>query len=601
MKKNTFFLMILIIFFIKINAQQNVGIGTASPNASSLLEIKSSNRGLLIPRINLVSETDEVTIANPATSLLLYNTNALLPDGEGYYFWNATRWSKFATRSNLANLAWGTAGNAATNPANDFIGTTDNKPLVFKTNNILSGKIDPGPNNVFFGQSAGAAITSGVNNTFIGHIAGAADSSGSDNLFAGHFAGNANTSGSENVFLGQDAGKNNTNGNRNTFVGEDAGIENTTGDENVFMGNGAGRNNTVGNYNTALGSSALNSNTLGSKNAAFGHNALFSNTSGDGNIAFGHSALFSNTGGGKNAAFGDSALFSNTTGNFNSAVGYAALHENISGSQNTAVGYNALFSNTIGTLNSAFGTGALKNNTTGYQNSAFGNSALPKNTSGVNNSAFGFSALEENTTGFNNVAFGDHSLSYNLAGNNNTAIGFVSGPYQGGILLSLDNTTCIGANSYVITSNTMVFGGFEVNRFAFGIPTTNANHALEVGEIVGDGNGAYLTQGGTWTNASDANKKEGFTVLNGNDLLQKISSLPITKWRYKGSDEYHIGPMAQDFYKLFGLGTDDKGISTVDPAGISLAAIQELIKENETLKIQLQQIKQAIDELKIKR
>jgi Chaperone of endosialidase len=86
---------------------------------------------------------------------------------------------------------------------------------------------------------------------------------------------------------------------------------------------------------------------------------------------------------------------------------------------------------------------------------------------------------------------------------------------------------------------------------------------------------AYLTQGGTWANASDGNKKEDFTILNGADLLQKISALPITKWRYKGSGEYHIGPMAQDFHKTFGVGTDDKGISTVDPAGIALLAIQE--------------------------
>ncbi|MFM9907871.1 MAG: tail fiber domain-containing protein, partial [Chitinophagaceae bacterium] len=156
----------------------------------------------------------------------------------------------------------------------------------------------------------------------------------------------------------------------------------------------------------------------------------------------------------------------------------------------------------------------------------------------------------------------------------------------------LTNTTCIGARTEVTSDNTMVFGNFDVDRFAFGLTTTNANHALEVGSNSGDGNGAYLTEGGNWTNASDVNKKEDFTILDGNELLQKISSLPITKWKYKGSNEYHIGPMAQDFYKLFGLGTDDKGISTVDPAGIALAAI----KEQQKLIVQLQE---EITKLKI--
>jgi trimeric autotransporter adhesin len=596
MKKYSFFLLILCTCSLKINAQQNIGIGTSTPHSSSLLDVKSNNKGMLVPRINLTSETDMVTIAAPATSLLVYNTNNALTDGEGFYFWNGTKWSKLMNRANVSTLAWGVTGNIGTNTGTDFIGTTDNKALVFKTNNILSGKIDPGPNNVFFGQSAGAAITSGVNNTFIGHIAGAADSSGSNNLFVGHFAGNANTRGSENVFMGQDAGRNNTTGNLNTFVGEDAGIENTTGDENVFIGNGAGRNNKFGNYNAALGNAALNSNIAGGKNAAFGHSALFSNTVGDYNSAVGQSALHDNSSGNDNTAVGHSSLFSNTTGSSNSAFGDSALLLNSNGNANAAFGAEALSRNTSGGDNAAFGAMALFSNTTGEENTAIGRNALLYSNTGNRNTATGFYTLGQNFSGNNNTAMGYSALSNGAPGNNNTAVGaYANSQY------SVENSSAIGYAAYVLSSNTMAFGNSEVHRWAFGISTTNANHALEVGEIVGDGNGAYLTQGGTWANASDVNKKEDFTTLNGTDLLQKISSLPITKWRYKGSEEYHIGPMAQDFHKLFGLGTDDKGISTVDPAGIALAAIQELIKENEILKNELQQIKQAIEELKVKR
>ena len=97
--------------------------------------------------------------------------------------------------------------------------------------------------------------------------------------------------------------------------------------------------------------------------------------------------------------------------------------------------------------------------------------------------------------------------------------------------------------------------------------------------------GAHLTPGGDWTNASDKNLKENFTKVNGEELLEKIEDLPITEWNYKNEGESvkHIGPTAQDFQSAFGVGSDDKSISTVDPSGIALAAIKELIKQNQDL------------------
>ena len=66
--------------------------------------------------------------------------------------------------------------------------------------------------------------------------------------------------------------------------------------------------------------------------------------------------------------------------------------------------------------------------------------------------------------------------------------------------------------------------------------------------------------------------------LNTEEILDKVSRLPIKQWSYKDADPSieHIGPMAQDFWKLFHLGEDRLGISTIDPDGIALAAIQEL-------------------------
>ena len=512
-------ILFICVLFIQAAQPQSIAINTdgSQPNASAMLDIKNANKGLLIPRVSLVSETDAATIPSPVLSLLVFNTNAALPDGVGFYFWNGNnKWSKLATLSALNNTSWGLSGNSAINPNNDFIGTTDNQPLIFKTNNILSGKIAQGISSVFFGQHAGENITTGTNNTLIGDAAGGSNTSGSNNLFIGHLAGNVNNSGSENVFAGQDAGKANTIGARNVFVGEDAGISNNTGSDNIFVGNGAGRNNTSSLQQVGIGSEALAATTTGDYNVAIGYFSL-------------------------KAA---------TTGNYNTSTGHQSLTSLTTGGYNTATGRQSLSLLTNGSYNTAFGNDALQSITFGY---------------------------------------------------NNTAIGADADVLSG----SLSNATAIGSNAKVSTSNTMAFGDDQVKKWAFGLSTTSTSafpnqplHSLEVGSNGTNGNGAYLTAGGTWTNASSRNKKENFSELNSDDLLQKIQQLSIQKWKYKGTAEYHIGPVAEDFYKAFGLGTDDKGISTVDPAGIALAAIKELITQNEKLTKELLTLKNEIMILK---
>ncbi len=112
--------------------------------------------------------------------------------------------------------------------------------------------------------------------------------------------------------------------------------------------------------------------------------------------------------------------------------------------------------------------------------------------------------------------------------------------------------------------------------------------------------GAYLSGNGTtWTNASDKNQKENFTAIDREELLEKISALPISRWNYKDESPgiQHIGPVAQDFYALFEVGADDKHISTIDPSGISLAAIQALIAENEVLKQRLLRLEELVNKM----
>jgi hypothetical protein len=97
--------------------------------------------------------------------------------------------------------------------------------------------------------------------------------------------------------------------------------------------------------------------------------------------------------------------------------------------------------------------------------------------------------------------------------------------------------------------------------------------------------GVRLSPGsGSWETLSDANLKSGFTRVDESLILQRLMNMPISTWSYKGqsSSVRHIGPTAQDFHAAFGLGQDDRYISTVDEGGIALAAIQELYRTQAT-------------------
>jgi hypothetical protein len=115
------------------------------------------------------------------------------------------------------------------------------------------------------------------------------------------------------------------------------------------------------------------------------------------------------------------------------------------------------------------------------------------------------------------------------------------------------------------------------------------------------GSGAYVTVGGVWTNASDRNIKENFTQLNRQDVLKKILQLPVTEWNYKKENSMirHIGPMAQDFYAIFGLGNSDKSISSIDPSGVALVGVQALAKQIEANVRMYKTMQGEIEEIKL--
>lgn len=87
-----------------------------------------------------------------------------------------------------------------------------------------------------------------------------------------------------------------------------------------------------------------------------------------------------------------------------------------------------------------------------------------------------------------------------------------------------------------------------------------------------------LTVNGTFSNPSDRNIKDAIEAIDPRDVLEKVVGMPISTWRYQKEDDSirHLGPMAQDFKAAFGLGEDDRYITSIDADGVSLAAIQGL-------------------------
>jgi hypothetical protein len=118
-------------------------------------------------------------------------------------------------------------------------------------------------------------------------------------------------------------------------------------------------------------------------------------------------------------------------------------------------------------------------------------------------------------------------------------------------------------------------GGF---RF---ITTAATNNLTPSPDFSGNANGAILPAGATaWQTLSDSNAKTDVTPLDPQEVLKKVSELPVTAWQYKQDPtRSYIGPMAQDFHAAFGLGPDDKHISTLDTDGVALSALKGLIAE----------------------
>lgn len=407
----------------------------STANASAMLDVKSTIKGMLVPRM---SRTERNAIVAPATGLLIFQ---YAPDSVGFYYYNGTGWTWILSNSNADTLAWRTGGNTGTIDGNHFIGTKDNVPFNIKVNNQKAGRIDHISWNSFYGYQSGNAITSGIHNTAIGYQSLISNTTGTNNTAIGTLAGNSNTTGDQNTMMGYGAMYDNTVGIFNTAYGFYALYQNKAGSNATAIGvqSMLYANNTTTpfiNNNVAVGYESLKGNApasgnTGLNNTALGYQTLFNNSSASNNTAVGLYALNQNTTSGRNVAVGSNALYSQSFSNSNT----------VWNSFNVAIGDSALYYNQPTTTSNAYhnvaiGNQAMRTNTTGYQNTATGSMALYGNTSGRLNTTNGWASLNKNEIGQYNTATGGMAMYYNISGNYNAALGAqalhnnVSGSYN---------------------------------------------------------------------------------------------------------------------------------------------------------------------------
>lgn len=136
-----------------------VGIGTTTPDPSSILEIQSLEKGILIPKINLQNVLDIQLdgINNAVEGLLIYNVNAAVMggSGNGFYYFTGTQWKRLALFTELDD-DWADVGSNIERQAGDvYIGDTN----ATNSNLYLSGRlIDWDDPNYYMDPAAGNKV-----------------------------------------------------------------------------------------------------------------------------------------------------------------------------------------------------------------------------------------------------------------------------------------------------------------------------------------------------------------------------------------------------------------------------------------------------------
>ncbi len=169
---------------------------------------------------------------------------------------------------------------------------------------------------------------------------------------------------------------------------------------------------------------------------------------------------------------------------------------------------------------------------------------------GQNNTSDGDAAV---ALGYRSTADADYSMAFGYRASTNGH----SGAKVFGDASTTDSIEAVANNEFAVRAA----GGF---RF-------RTNATLTTGCDLPAGSGVFSC-------SSSRTFKENFADVSGEDVLARLRGVPVNTWNYvaEGAQSRHMGPFAEDFFRAFGLGTDEKAIGHLDLAGVSLAAVKAL-------------------------
>lgn len=231
--------------FFQINAQAQVGINAdnSEPDASAMLDIKSTDKGILIPRMTTAQRT---AISNPAAGLLVFDNTT-----GGFWFFNGTAWeslsasgaSVFAVNNNVVQAG------ADVNKATD--------DLVFGSPQLDSDGNADHANRIFYNKTKGA-FRAGIAENMEWDDANVGINStafGSSNYAVGlsSFVGGGQLSGAIGDYSVVAGGYNNSSSKTSSFVG--AGEQNIAAGNLSFIGGGY-HNFITGDRSVVIGGSS---------------------------------------------------------------------------------------------------------------------------------------------------------------------------------------------------------------------------------------------------------------------------------------------------------------------------------------------------------
>ncbi len=186
------FLFSALFFLLSLGVAQaqavSINTDSSNPDPSAILDVKSTDKGMLVPRMTTAQRT---AIATPATGLLVFDT-----DAGGFWFYNGTAW---------VNLSGGTPGLIADTDGDTKVQTEKNAD-----EDIIRFDLSGTEKMVLQQNTNGAArleLPDAGHSTIVGHEAGVnnvpvAGISGENNTFFGYRSGNGNTTGYSNAATG---------------------------------------------------------------------------------------------------------------------------------------------------------------------------------------------------------------------------------------------------------------------------------------------------------------------------------------------------------------------------------------------------------------